>query len=87
MDDALEQLALLAAQLSEDETSLKVKCLLKVTVHTFRQYFGMCQPSRSLNLHFGGIMLGDASKCPPPVSLSVLVVRAELLWSAHITGA
>lgn len=32
MDDALEQLAVLARQLLEDETSLKVKCLLKVHI-------------------------------------------------------
>lgn len=37
MDQALADLSRLAKQLSEDETSLKVKCLLKVTqavIHT-----------------------------------------------------
>lgn len=40
MDQALADLSRLAKQLSEDETSLKVKCLLKVTqtvIHTVTQ--------------------------------------------------
>lgn len=41
MDQALERLAVLAGNLSEEETSLKVKCLLKVKPSAFMVTFSV----------------------------------------------